>query len=120
MAKLCVRIMGTIMGTITGAITSALGVTALALLFLSLVPFLSVAPTAGAAYVPRTPAFTVNREFKGDRLPIHAPLDPSVWRTEFGSLAHARAPHEIPFACEPSFSPISSPRLANIYGRCLS
>ncbi len=133
MAKLCVRIGG------------ALGVTALALFLLGFVPFLSAGPTAGAGYVPGTPGFTVNREFKGDRLPIHAALNSSVWQTEFGpqvfgpqvfgsqvfgpqvfgsqvfgSQARARTPHEIPFGCDPAFSPLSSPLLAYVYGRCLS
>jgi hypothetical protein len=108
MAKLCVRIGG------------ALGVTALALCFLGLIPFLSAGPTAGAGYMPSAPGFTVNREFKGDRLPIHAAFNSSAWQTEFGPQVRARTPHEIPFGCDPSFSPISSPRLAYVYGRCLS
>ena len=75
MVKLFVRIGG------------ALGVTALALCFLGLIPFLSAGPTAGAGFVPGTPGFTVNREFKGDRLPIHAAFNSSAWQTEFGPQA---------------------------------
>ena len=101
-------------------ISGALGVTALALCFLGLIPFLSAAPSAGAGYVPRTSSFSVDREFKSDRLPIHAALNASAWQTEFTPQAAARAPREIPFACDPSFSPMSAPRLAYIYGRCLS
>jgi hypothetical protein len=113
MAKLFVRIVG------------ALGVTALALCLLGLVPFLSAGPTAGAGFVPGTPGFTVNREFKGDRLPVHAAFNSSAWQTEFGpqvfgSQARAQAPREIPFGCDASFSPLSSPHLAYVYGRCLS
>jgi len=101
-------------------VSGALGVTALALCFLALVPFLSAAPTAGADYVPSTSGFSVNREFKSDRLPIHAALNASAWRTEFAAQVAARAPRDIPFACDRSFSPMSSPRLAYVYGRCLS
>jgi len=100
--------------------TGVLGVTSLALFFLGIVPFLSAAPTAGAGYVPSASGVTVNREFKGDRLPIHSALNSSVGHTPFGSQVGALMLHEIPFACDPSFSPISAPRLAYVYGRCLS
>jgi hypothetical protein len=103
------------------SISGALGVTALALCFLGLVPFLSAGLTAGAGYVPSTSGFSVNREFKSDRLPIHtAALNSSAWQTEFAPQAAARVPHEIPFGCDPSFSPMASPQLADVYGRCLS
>lgn len=108
MAKLFVRIAG------------ALGVTALAVCFLGLVPFLNAEPSAGAGYVPSKPSFTVNRALKGDRLPMHDALNPSAWRTDFGSLAGATGPHKIPVGCDPAFSPVASPRLAYVYGRCLS
>ncbi len=100
--------------------SGALGATALAVCFLALVPFLGAAPSVGAGYVPSPPGFTVNRALKGDRLPMHDALNASAWQTDFGSLARASVPHEIPFGCDPSFSPVSSPRLASIYGRCLS
>ena len=113
MARLFVRLVG------------ALGATALALFFLGLLPFLSAVPTAGAGYVATSPGFTVKREFKGDRLPVHAALNASAWQTEFASQifaspARAPAPGEIPFGCDSAFSPVSAPRLAYIYGRCLS
>ena len=108
MAKLLVRLVG------------GLGATALALCLLGLLPFLSAAPTAGEAYVPASPGVTVNREFKGDRLPVHAALDASAWQTEFAAQIGGQAPREIPLGCDPSFSPVSAPRLAYIYGRCLS
>ena len=107
MAKLFVRI------------ADALGVTTLAVCFLGLIPFLSAAPS-GAGYAPRTPSFTVNRALKGDRLPMHDALNASAWQTDFASLARANAPHEIPVGCDPAFSPVASPRLAFVYGRCLS
>ncbi len=108
MAKFFVRIAG------------ALGVTALGVCLLGVLPFLSAGPSAGAGYVPSAPGFTVNRELKGDRLPMHDALDPSAWKTDFDSLARAQLPRKIPFGCEPAFSPVASPRLAYVYGRCLS
>jgi hypothetical protein len=51
---------------------------------------------------------------------MHDALNASAWQTDFASLAHASVPHEVPVGCDPSFSPVTSPRLAYIYGRCLS
>jgi hypothetical protein len=51
-------------------IASGLGIVSLAVFFLGLIPFLSIDPSAGAGLLRRTPALSVNREFKGDRLPI--------------------------------------------------
>lgn len=98
MARLFVRIAG------------GVGIVSLAFLFVGLIPFLSVDPTAGAVPADRASAFSVNHEFKGDRLPV----------SDFNWTA-ARAqryPEEVPVGCDPSFSPISAPRLAYIYGRC--
>jgi hypothetical protein len=108
MAKLVVRIAG------------ASAATSLALVFLGLVPFLGAAPTAGAGYVPAPAGISVNRAHKGDRLPVAPRLDPSAWQNEFGSQERAGTQNEIPFACDPSFSPVVSPQLAHVYGRCLS
>jgi hypothetical protein len=51
---------------------------------------------------------------------MHDALNASAWQTDFASLAHASVSHEVPVGCDPSFSPVTSPRLAYIYGRCLS
>jgi len=107
MAKLFARIAG------------ALGVAALAVCLLGLIPFLSAAPS-GAGYAPSIPSFSVNRALKSDRLPMHEALNASAWQTEFESLARVSVPHDIPVGCDPAFSPVVSPRLALVYGRCLS
>lgn len=105
-------------------IAGMLAVTLLAIFFVSLLPLLSAARTA--SNVPSVSGFTVNREFKGDRLPFHIALDPSMWQTDFNSLKQSRlqspsqTAHKIPFACDPSFSPVATPRLAYVYGRCMS
>ena len=56
MAKLFIRIAG------------ALGITALALFFVSVIPFFAD-PIIGTGFAAKPPSFSVNREFKGDRLP---------------------------------------------------
>jgi len=89
-------------------IAGGVGLVSLALFFVGLIPFLSADPTAGAGLSGRTPAFTVNHEFKGDRLPVDVIVSRDATRRQ-----------EIPVGCEASFSPISAPRLAYIYGRCI-
>ena len=88
-------------------ITAASGVTSLALIFVGLIPFFGAGPSAGAGFKP--PAFTVNREFKGDRLPLPSEINSAVSRN---------MPRPAPVGCDASFSLISAPHLAFIYGRC--
>jgi len=99
-------------------IASALGLTALALFLLGFLPF-SGDPTAEVdVAAKRMPLFSVNREFKGDRLPI-SNVPPAISRS--GSrLRQSEKPDRIPVGCEASFSPISAPQLAHVYGRCLT
>jgi len=106
MAKLFVRI------------TSALGITALALFFVGLLPFFADPTTVGAGIAAKAPSFSVNRQFKGDRLPLSSA--PTVARRGFSTQEQSSKPHKIPVGCEGSFSPISSPRLAHIVGRCMT
>jgi hypothetical protein len=125
MAKLFVRIAG------------ALGITALALFFVSVIPFFAD-PIVGAGFAAKPPSFSVNREFKGDRLPASS-IAPVTSRSrpqngpntrdlgardlgarDLGGQDRAQRPRRIPVGCEGSFSPISSPRLAHIVGRCMT
>jgi hypothetical protein len=98
-------------------IAGALGMTAVALLFVGLLPFLSADPTAGAGLTVGTPAVSVNRAFKGNRLPLSAQINSAVRRGSVLQLTR-QAPEEIPDGCDAAFSPIASPRLAHVYGRC--
>src|SRR5271156_1618669 len=100
-------------------IAGALGTTSLALLVVGLIPFLSAGPTAGAGLAAGTPAFTVNRAIKGDRLPLPSDINSAVSRIGLGPQPHWMA-REIPVGCDPAFSPVSSPRLSYIYGRCMT
>jgi hypothetical protein len=95
-------------------ISGALGVTSLALLFVGLIPFLGAGPSAGAGLgVNKLPAFTVNRELKGDRLPLPSEINSAISR-------NIQTPRAIPVGCDASFSAISAPRLAYVFGRCLT
>jgi hypothetical protein len=105
MAKLLIRIAG------------ALGVTALALLFVGLIPFFAD-PTVGAGIAAKAPGFSINRQFKGDRLPVSGA--PNVARRGLSTQDQSSKPQKIPVGCEGAFSPISSPRLAHIVGRCMT
>ena len=105
MAKLFVRIAG------------ALGITALALFFVELIPFFAD-PTVGAGIAAKAPSFSVNRQFKGDLLPLSSA--PNVARRGLSTQEQSSKPQKIPVGCEGSFSPISSPRLAHVVGRCMT
>ncbi|HEY1980197.1 MAG TPA: hypothetical protein VGH13_08910 [Xanthobacteraceae bacterium] len=96
-------------------IAGGLGVTALGIFLLGLIPFIGTEPSAGAA-LPRTPSVSVNREFKGDKLPLTS-HNSAVSRVEPSFLLSAKS-HEIPVGCDPAFSPVSAPRLAYYFGRC--
>ncbi len=91
----------------------ALGVTALALFFVGLIPFLSAEPTAGAGF---TPVFSVNHAYKGDRLPLLSDINSASRNNVFSQ--RRLQPAKIPVGCDPAFSPVSAPRLAHVYGRC--
>jgi hypothetical protein len=105
MAKLFIRIAG------------ALGITALALFFVGLIPFFAD-PTVGAGIAAKAPSFSVNRQFKSDRLPVSSA--PNVARRGLSTQEQSSKPQKIPVGCEGAFSPISSPRLAHIVGRCMT
>jgi hypothetical protein len=100
-------------------IAGGLGIIALAVFIVGLIPFLSADPTAGAGLSGRIP-YTVNHEFKGDRLPLSSNTNAAVSRTGFSFHQDARKPGEIPLGCDPAFSPVSTPRLAYFYGRCMA
>jgi hypothetical protein len=93
----------------------AVGLLALALIFLGVDPFLS----AGAVFTNGAPT-SVNRSLKGDRLPV---ADPAVvympdWQNEFGATPRARPTAQLPFGCDAAFSTIFATSASNIYRRC--
>jgi hypothetical protein len=90
---------------------SAAGLLALSFVLVGLVPLLSAGPSIGASYV----AGTVNHEFKGDRLPLPSELNSALTKSE---PQRRRDSKEVPDGCDRSFSPITAPQLAYVYGRC--
>jgi hypothetical protein len=94
---------------------SAAGLLALSFLLVGLIPFLSAGPSSGAGYVTRTPAISVNHEFKGDRLPMPSDINSALTKNE---PQRRRSSKGVPDGCDRSFSPITAPQLAYVYGRC--
>jgi hypothetical protein len=94
---------------------SAAGLLALSFLLVGLIPFLSAGPSIGAGYAARTPAISVNDEFKGDRLPMPSDTNSALTKNEPQRRQNSK---EVPDGCDRSFSPITAPQLAYVYGRC--
>jgi hypothetical protein len=84
----------------------------LAFFFGSLDPFLRAAPITSVAVSERTPPVSVNRYRKGDRLPLFRSSD------NLRGLGGSQARERVPVGCDPAFSPVASPSLATVYGRC--
>jgi hypothetical protein len=95
---------------------SGAGMLALALFFVGVDPFLS----AGAVLPSQTPATSVDRTLKGDRLPVFDPAFVPDWQNEFGSLLKEPSRAQMPFACDAAVSTILAPSAANIYRRCMA
>jgi hypothetical protein len=119
MARLwCLRIAGA-----SGLLSLAV---VLVLVLVSLNPFLRAAPIAGAGLGSTTPAVSVNRSLKGDRLPLFnsgvsssTGTQPAAWPGEIRAPNRSQPHEHIPVGCDPAFSPVSSPSAANVYGRCM-
>jgi hypothetical protein len=57
----------------------------------------------------------VNRDHKGDRLPL---ASKSVQPLDAARPAESIMPRRVPLGCEPAFSPIVQPSRARFFGRC--
>jgi hypothetical protein len=108
-------------------IVGAGALVSLAFLFCGLDPFLRAAPVTAAAVSDRIPSVSVNRYPKGDRLPLFKSSDnsgpartgPVIW-WDLRGLNGSQAHRQVPVGCDPSFSPVASPSLAVVYGRCMT
>jgi hypothetical protein len=60
---------------------------------------------------------SVNRTLKGDRLQS---ISPAVFPHQLGSRSLLPAHAKIPMGCDRTFSAVSSPQLAHVFGRCLA
>jgi hypothetical protein len=97
-------------------ISGALTLCSLVFLLVSVDPFLSAAPT-GPGVSGQTPAFSVNHFRKGDRLPLY---HPGAVRDDLRAPDGLQTQEKVPFGCDPAFSPVSTPSLSTIYGRCMA
>src|SRR5271157_5090750 len=81
------------------------------LLVASVIAFPSF-PSTG--FLSFTSTVAVDRTQKGDRLPPSAPTD----GTEMPVQSAPSSREKIPVGCDRAFSPVSSPRVANVFQRC--
>ncbi len=80
--------------------------------------FISFPSFPSASLFGSSPPISVNRAFKSDRLPL---VEPAASPRQLGlpeSPAQSQSRARVPVGCESSFSPVSSPRLANVFRRC--
>jgi hypothetical protein len=89
------------------------GIAALALSSAVLISYPSFPSTFAIIANPQL----VNHALKGDRLPTTAPGSSKSRATTQPSLE--RAEKQVPVGCDRAFSPVSSPRFATIFGRCV-
>jgi hypothetical protein len=97
-------------------IAGAVALCSLAFLLLSFDPFLSAAPI-GTSASDHAPTVSVNRFRKGDRLPLYHPG--AVWR-DLRVPDSLQSQQKVPFGCDPAFSPVATPSLSTVYGRCMA
>jgi hypothetical protein len=99
-------------------LASAAALLSLSFFLVGLIPFLSVGPSVGANYVAKTSASRVNRTFKSDRLPLPSETNSALTNGEPQRPQKSENAKNVPEGCDRSFSPITAPQLANVYGRC--
>jgi len=96
----------------------AAGVAA-SLLAAAFMTFLSL-PSTRAEPIKPTPAISVNRALKGDRLRL---FEPAMRQRELELPASGqpmRARRKVPFGCDAAFSPVAAPLRAHVFGRCMA
>ncbi len=96
-------------------LASAAGLLSLSFFLVGLIPFLSAGPSSGTGYLAHTPATSVNHVFKGDRLPLLSNNNSAFTKNE---PQRPQTSKNVPDGCDRSFSPITNPQLAYVFGRC--
>jgi len=86
-----------------------------AFLLVGAATYLHAAPVPSGLSDPE-PAMTVNHFRKGDRLPL---FNSGVSR-ELPPPSAPQTQGKVPFGCDSAFSPVTSPALASLYGRCMA
>lgn len=97
-------------------IVGAIALCSLAFLLLSFDPFLRAAPI-GTDASDQTPAVSVNHFRKGDRLPLY---HPDAVQQNLPRPDGLQTQRHVPFACDPAFSPVATPSLGKVFGRCMA
>jgi hypothetical protein len=86
------------------------------------VSFISFPSLPSASLFSLMSPVSVDRTLKGDRLPLTAHVDETQMSTQAErtqmSTQSVQPSTPIPVGCDRAFSPISAPRLANVFGRC--
>jgi hypothetical protein len=108
-------------------IVVAFALVSFAFLFGSVGPLLRAAPIGGPVVKDRTSAVSVNRYRKGDRLPVSSNSDKpnragakgATW-WDLREQGSSQSRRQVPIGCDPAFSPVSSPSLARVFGRCMT
>lgn len=95
-------------------ITGAIALCSLGFLLVSLDPFLSAAPI-DPGFSRQTPPVLVNRFRKGDRLPLY-----HQGVREMQPQGSVKRQGGVPFACDREFSPVTTPTLSGVFGRCMA
>jgi hypothetical protein len=85
-------------------------------LLASFEPFLRAAPI-GPSADDQTQAVSINHFRKGDRLPLY---HPNAVQPEFRRPDGLQTQRNVPFGCDPAFSPVATPSLSKVFGRCMS
>lgn len=94
-------------------ILGAVALCSLALILVGLAP-LPGAARVGSGVSNPTPTVTVNRFRKGDRLPLFS----SGAARRDGKPQGLQSQQRVPVGCDPAFSPVTTPSLSMVYGRC--
>jgi hypothetical protein len=95
-------------------IVGAIVLCSLAFLLVSFDPFLRAAPIGSGD--DQTPV-SVNQFRKGDRLPLY---HPDAGQQDFHRPNGLQTQRHVPFACDPAFSPVATPSLSKVFGRCMA
>jgi hypothetical protein len=98
------------------SVAGAFALASLAFFLVSFAPLLSAAPFSPGTS-DRTPAVSVNHFRKGDRLPLH---DTRAARPDPQAPDGLQTQGKVPLGCDPAFSPVTSPALSSLYGRCMA
>lgn len=80
-------------------------------------PYLHAAPIVPGLSDPE-PSMAVNHFQKGDRLPLFPRR--AVRQGAPAAQPGSQTPGRVPLGCDSSFSPVTSPQLATLYGRCMT